>query len=440
MNLHPFQAAAVAGVRELARGGAKRILLQSPTGTGKTRMGLEFAVGAVRQGGQVLWLAHRRELVAQAAGAIMRAGVADIGVSLAGASTGSTDAAVQVGSIQTLFARGQRPDARVVVWDEAHHCTATTYREVASAYPDAWHIGLTATPERSDHSPLGDVFQAIVVAISSPDAVRRGCLVPVRVYAPATSTDALSEDPLAAWTAHAEGRQTVAFCSSVSGAAELARRFVAAGVPAASIDGTTPLAERTATLAAFAARELRVLCNCQVLTEGWDCPGAQVCILARGCGSAALFLQMVGRVLRPADGKGDAVLIDLRGVVHQHGMPHDERTFNLEGEGIALVSKAGDPIRQCPSCAAVFRAASAGLERECPICGAALPAPAPPRATVERRPLAEIHATASREEKRRAYDRFREQARARGYSQGWAAYRFKGVFGHFPDFSRSEVA
>lgn len=427
--LRPYQERAVERVRELARQGARRILMTSPTGTGKTVMGLAPALSAIKKGGQVLWLAHRRELVSQAAQGLLRAGTTDIGVILSGAGRGNPHGAVQVASLQTLFARGQRPDARVVIWDEAHHCTAASYRAIAEAYPNAWHIGLTATPERSDHTSLGDVFEEMVVAITSPEAVRDGWLVPCHVRAPARLLDAgLAQSPVTAYMKYARGKQAVVFCSSVGNSDSTAANFRAAGFSAASIDGTTPLVERMATLRAFAAGRIQVLTNCQVLTEGWDCPSVEVCILARGCGSTALYMQMVGRVLRPAEGKQSALLIDLRGVVHQHGLPHDERIFGLDGLPIRLAGGL-EPIHQCQSCGAVFR------ERACPLCGKERPPPVERKDAVRSVTLSDIYATEPASKKRETYFRFLEEAKSRGHRPGAAAHRFRAKYGHWPERS-----
>ena len=444
MRLRPYQERSVAAVKGAFRAGARRIVLVAPTGAGKTAMGVAVVSGALAKGRRVLWLAHRRELVGQASARLDLVGATAHGVLLAGHPRANPTAPIQVGSVQTLTARGDRPPADIIILDEAHHAVAATWRDLAAAYPNAEMVlGLTATPERGDRTPLGDVFQALVAEIRMRELLDGGFLVPCDVIAPAAPQDELAEDPLDALAKHAKGRPAILFGSSVAHAQELAAAARRRGLRAECVDGATATDKREEALAAFAAGRLDLITNVFVLTEGFDAPRAEVCILARGCSATGTYLQMVGRVLRPspATGKRRAMLIDLRGLVHVHGLPSDEHTYSLTGRAIRSSATADEtipPLRQCGACAAIFRWAP-----ECPRCGARQPPRPAPK--VKRAPLAQINAARviPDEVKKRKYDELVATCRARGYQFGWVRARFRGIYGHDPMWSstrRSEAS
>jgi superfamily II DNA or RNA helicase len=311
------------------------------------------------------------------------------------------------------------------VLDEAHHYAAPEWGSLAARYVSSVRLGLTATPERADRTALGDLFDALAVAASVRDLTETGYLVPCDTIAPTRHLEGgIAVSPVAAYQRHAAGRRAVVFCANVRHAQETAAEFRAAGVTAACIDGEMAPGARDETLARFRSGELRVLTNVFVLTEGWDAPEAEVCILARGCSSAAMLLQAVGRVLRPAPGKSRALLIDLKGAVHLHGLPGDDREYSLSGRPIRKLESL-TPLSQCRECGAVYRSAPT-----CVRCGARLPPPKLPRAL--RGELSQIYATAAGEEKREYLRRMHAEAKKRGYAPGWAVMKFKAKYGHWP--------
>ena len=429
--------------REAARGVAaawskssrKTVLLVLPTGAGKTRTGAHAALNAVAHGLCVLWLAHRDELLTQALDRLTADGVpvACVGLIRAGRPSTNPAAPVQVASVQTLRAwdRAARPfaGARVlIVVDEAHHATAETYRSIAEGYPGAYTLGLTATPERSDGVGLGAVFDQLVAPVSVPALIERGLLVPTDVVGPAKYSKELAYDPIEAWKRWAGDRQTVAFCSSVPEARDLARAFNAAGVPAGCVDGETGSDERARVLRAHRAGELRVVTNVFVLTEGYDDPALEVVLLARSC-SAGGYQQMVGRVRRRgARPEKRALLIDLRGVVHVHGMPDEASVYSLDGAGIRRAAQL-DAIRTCDACGAISK-----LQAICPRCGEEHRAKTREQ-SVRAQEMGRVARVATREEKLATWERMVLAAASRGYKLGSAAHKFKAVFGHWPDRS-----
>jgi superfamily II DNA or RNA helicase len=159
ITLRPYQLDAIARVRTAMRG-TRRVLLVAPTGFGKTAVASELIRSAVERGRKVLFLVHRREIVHDTARRL-RAAEVHCAICMAGVASHG-EVPVTVASVQTIIAREARPPADLVIWDEAHHTVADSYREIASAYPDAYHLGLTATPERSDRQGLRDAFDAIV--------------------------------------------------------------------------------------------------------------------------------------------------------------------------------------------------------------------------------------------------------------------------------------
>jgi superfamily II DNA or RNA helicase len=171
---------------------------------------------------------------------------------------------------------------------------------------------------------------------------------------------------------------------------------------------------------------VQVLSNVYVLTEGWDAPRAKVCILARGCGSAATYLQMVGRVLR-RNGDERALVVDLAGCTHDHGLPDEDRTFTLDGIGRKPKSDR-EWISQCLACGFVERGASRGPV--CRKCGTAWPIVEPMR--VEAAEMTAVRSVVPRWKRDEELERLTRIARERGYKPGWASVRFKEQFGFWP--------
>jgi superfamily II DNA or RNA helicase len=309
-----------------------------------------------------------------------------------------------VASTQTLCGRGALPDATLVVLDEAHHYVAAQWGQLAARYAAAIRLGLTATPERSDGKPLGELFDSIVVGATPRELTEQGFLVPCDVFAPSRYRPGLiAGDPVRSYLEHAPGRRAFIFAATVEHAGELAVGFNRAGVPAAVVSAATSDEERAAAVEAFRRGEVLALCNVGIFTEGTDVPEAEACVLARGCSSAGTYLQMVGRVLRPEPGKLRAILLDLPGVSRRFGLPSDDREYSLSGKRGIVWTRPGRGRR--------------GVRR-----------PQQIEAALTR-------VSVDVPDQRRKRDFLREmyrQAEARGYRSGWAVYRFKQQFGHLP--------
>ena len=397
LELRDYQLDVVRGVESEIAAGRRRLCLVAPTGSGKTVIAAALIAKARDRGERILFIAHRRELIEQASRKLHDAGI-DHGLIQAGFPARSGER-VQVASIQTLHARAVRtrkidvPAANLVIIDECHHVRASSYMKLVDAYPNAVVLGLTATPCRTDGRGLGNVFEALVECPSVAQLTPK-YLVPAKIYAPAwpdlkgvrvergdyvetqlaerMNTAKLVGDIVSHWHRLGQGRQTVVFAVNVSHSVHVRDEFRRSGVLAEHIDGTTPLEERKRILTGLATGKVDIVCNCAVLTEGWDRPEASCLVLARPTKSLGLYRQMVGRVLRPAVGKTDALILDHSGAVFMHGFPDDEIVWALHEDRRAentSHSARGQhshapALTTCPECCAVrFEG------KPCPACG-----------------------------------------------------------------------
>lgn len=371
MRLRDYQQAAIDAASASYASGKRAPLIVAPTGAGKTVIGAEVIRRATQAVRRSMFIAPRRELIAQTETKLRDAGIWDVRVIRAQHDTGRPDAPVIIGSVQTLIMprwRDRLPKVDLLIADEAHHMMAAEWKQLAHSYSNAYLLGLTATPERADGKPMGDVFDDLIVAASVGDLVALGHLAPCRVYAPPSelASAQIASSPAAAYQRWTPNAQAVVFCTTVAQARESLEGFAAAGVRAGVVTATSR--DRADVLHRFATGSIQVVINCGVLTEGWDCPSASVAILARKFGHAGLYLQCVGRVLRPYPTKQYATVIDLCGSVHAHGLPDADRSYSLSGRAISEVKR--DQLRQCPTCGAVFVGVG---HAECPTCGAPLP-------------------------------------------------------------------
>lgn len=395
----PYQSDGVGAARRIVAAACLALLLVLATGGGKTVIAVQIALGALRKGKRVLFVAPRREIIAQTywklvdagvpeehAGVIMADGVIPHAVTRKPYRAKRDGAAVQVASIQTLANR-ELPDVDVVFIDEAHHATSPTWSRVISHYKAKGVpvIGLTATPVRSDGAGLGTVFDQLHEIATYAQLVELGYLVAPRVFTTPKGPDlskvkvarggdydhgqldeamrdrALVGDVVEHWKRHAGDRTTVVFGSSIEHSKDLCAAFCEAGIAAEHLDGTTDDDVRDAILERLRSGATRVVCNFGVLTEGWDEPRVKCVVLARPTKSFSLFRQMVGRGARPWEGVS-FVLLDHAGCVHEHGFPTEEVEWPLEGK-MRRKAKAG--VRECPSC---FSSLAAGT-KACPFCG-----------------------------------------------------------------------
>ncbi len=447
--LRPYQLEAIARVRIRIRGGARRVLIVLPTGGGKTLIASHIIASAVERGSRVLFLAHRRELVNQAYRKLLDQGLSEeqVGVLMASDPRRRPAAPVQVASVDTIRNRA-KPPADVVFVDEAHRATAKSYRDVAGEYPNAIHLGLTATPYRADGKGLKDAYDDLVVVASPRELIDQGYLVEPRVFTvPASAMPDLSgvrvrggdydEAALASavdrsalvgnivehWQKHAQGLRTVVFAVSVAHSRHIVERFVEAGVPAEHLDGATPTVDRDAILARLEAGTTQVVGSCGVLSEGWDQPSVKCAVLARPTKSTGLYLQQAGRILRPWNGVR-AIILDHGGCALEHGLPQDPREFCLDPPRKPK-RQTGPLSKTCPQCQAVLPLAT----RVCPECGERLVEIPLPQESADS--LVEV-SPGRLEHQRMVWAHYCAEAKAKGYQPGWVFHRFRERFGFGP--------
>lgn len=475
-ELRPYQTDLIQQIAQHFRNGSRAPLAQGPTGMGKTVIMTTIADGAARKGNRCAVLVHRQELVTQTAVALARAGVwhgicapssvvaASVKAQIAPPSAGGVgrsffnqEAGVIVASVQTLARRlDQFGDFRFLFLDEAHHAVAGQWAQVIGRYPSAYICGFTATPERLDGKGLGiscgGPFSSLVLGPSVSALIGGGYLSRPRVFAPPVQLDlsgvhtvagdynkgelsetmdrpAITGDAIEHYRRLCDGKPAVAFCVGIDHAKHVAEQFRAAGYRASCIDGTMDDTARRHAIADLAGGRLNILTSCEIINEGTDIPVIAAAILLRPTQSLGLYLQQVGRALRPYPGKEHAIILDHVGNTDRHGLPDDDREWTLEGrkkkKRKAGESESGPSVRQCLICFAVYAAA----RPVCPVCGAAA---MPTKREIEQREgqLVEIKkqeaaARAKREQgQARTMEELIQLAKARGYKNpfAWAKY------------------
>ena len=469
--LRPYQADLSEAIRAAWASGSRRVMAWLPTGGGKTELAVDLACKEYAAGGCTLFVVERKTLAAQARSRFNRYGL------LTGLVRGEDTFVrgyepVMVASIQSLASRAEHDEIRaalarvtLVVIDEAH-IRHEHHDALDQLLPDARVVGLSATPLRLG---LGQCFDALVRGPSYADLmadaflVRPRYLLPdladlerglqgVRVRGGDFAEKALSKvmrdraivgDVVSTWSAHAKDRPTIAFAVDVAHSQSLADEFVSSGVSAEHIDYRTSEEERGAIFRRFREGQTRVLCSVAVLAIGFDEPAASCAILARPTLSLALHVQQIGRVLRPAPGKFDALILDHAGNLLRHG-----KVEEFVPPGLSQLNKHSDrkprgaQVRDyspCPECRTLLEPG----QRRCPHCGH------------ERARRTDVHhidgelreigaeAPGDLERMRRLQRLYRELlsiADMRGWKRGWAYHQMRDHLGFSPPHAWMQLA
>ncbi len=461
-ELREYQTEAVQNLRIGLAQGVSRQMLCSPTGSGKTEIGIAIVKGAVAKNKRVAFLCNRINLVSQTSTRFMRAGVAH-GI-IQGQNTSRTYENVIVASIQTVAKRGM-PDCDLVIIDEAHGVAGSKdYQKILIEMAGKPVIGLSATPYSKGlgkhYDELGGaLFEDMVIAATIQDLIDQGFLVDCDVYSPskpdlskvkitagdynekqlgeAVDKPKLVGDIVDQWLKHGGGAATVCFATNIAHSKHIVEQFISKGIRAEHIDCYTDEIERAAILARVAAGETTIISNVGILCEGWDFPACKVLILARPTKSLIRYLQMAGRVLRPFAGKEKALILDHSGTVEMLGFPTDEFPLILDDGKPKESSPAKDKEKEeklpkaCPSCSYLKKT------HKCPICGFA---PEKPN-TIEHAP-GELKILTKKEkakeaklaglDKQSVYSELYRMAEEKGYRQGWVANQYKNIWGVWP--------
>lgn len=337
IKLRPYQLQAVDAIEHEWDEGRTKTLLVLPTGCGKTIVFAKICARCVERGERVLVLAHRGELLEQAADKLKAATGLVPAVEKADQTSADSIAMVVVGSVQTLM-RPKRQKALgadsfdAIIIDEAHHALSESYRSILTYFDKAKVLGVTATPDRGDHKDLGEVFDSLAYEYSLPEAIRSGYLCPIEAQTiplhldlngvGVTAGDFKADDlghvlePYLEQIADemikvgCKDRKTVVFLPLIATSQKFCDILNSHGFRAAEVNGMSN--DRSEVLEAFSAGRYNVLCNSMLLTEGWDCPSVDCIIVLRPTKVRSLYCQMVGRGTRlsPETGKGKLLILD----------------------------------------------------------------------------------------------------------------------------------
>lgn len=411
--LRDYQTKLVAKAYSAWQDGARNVCAQLPTGGGKTPI---LAKIARDNAGESVTIAHRQELVGQISLAFARSSIVhriiapdsiirNIGrehLDEFGRSFINQHSIAAVAGVDTLVARQETLDknwlTQVTLWqiDEAHHVLQENkWGQAVSLFPNSRGLGVTATPSRADGKGLGihadGVFHKLVIGPTTRDLINTGYLTEYEIVIPKNDFDRerlvigasgdytpkslqaeaerskIIGDIVDNYLVWAFGTQTIVFTISVDTSNEVAQRFNDTGIIAKAVSAKTPEYERFQTIREFRERKIAVLVNCDLFGEGFDVPGVETIIMARPTKSLGLYLQQIGRGLRPATGKTRALIIDHVSNVREHGLPDRPRLWTLDGRDRRKKQDRDPddiPVTTCTECYRVYER----IHRACPYC------------------------------------------------------------------------
>ena len=462
MQEREYQTRTINAVRKAAAEGSRRILVVSPTGSGKTHIMARFVLGAQSKGNKVLALMHRRGLVDQMIERFSECGI-ESGCIMAGIDS-ALDRGCQVASLWTYVRRMQladKPynrffvDAPCVFVDEAHHILSKTYQRVLSEYPNAFVIGVTATPTLSTGAGLGQVFDAMVDVVPTSELIEGGYLVPGVYFGPSEpdlsalkivqgdyekrgrdeklNKPQIIGDVVDNWFKLSSDKQTMVFSINRKHGKALCREFVYRGVKAEYLDAHSDDDDRSDVVGRFRNGDTQVICQVALFTEGTDIPEIESLVIARPTRSLGLHRQILGRGARPRKGKDHFLVLDHGGNCRRLGYYEDPIAWSLDGKPASNKPKerrkGEKTILTCEMCSHLFTGPI------CPQCGHAIKDYGKKIAALD----AELVKLGSSKEKKFTWD---EKAnfygmleftrRVKGYAEGWVSHQFRRKFGVWP--------
>lgn len=372
MELRPYQQEAREAIFEQWDGGVLKTLLVLPTGCGKTIVFAKVTEDCVRRGDRVLILAHRGELLEQAADKIRQSTGLGCAVEKAEETCMGSWFRVVVGSVQTMMREkrlGQFPEDyfQTIIIDEAHHCISDSYQKVLNHFSSAKILGVTATPDRGDMRNLGSYFESLSYEYTLPKAIKEGYLSPIKALTIPLKIDmtgvgvqagdfkasdiSTALDPYLQGIAqemekYCKDKKTVVFLPLVKTSQKFRDLLNAHGFRAAEVNGDSQ--DRSEVLEAFDRGEYNVLCNSMLLTEGWDCPSVDCVVVLRPTKVRSLYCQMVGRGTRLSPGKDHLLLLDFLWHTERHELCHPASLICQDEEGAKKmtehIEQAGCPV------------------------------------------------------------------------------------------------
>jgi superfamily II DNA or RNA helicase len=372
MDLRPYQKQAKAAIQQQWASGIQKTLLVLPTGTGKTIVFSKLSEDCVRDGERVLILAHRGELLDQAADKMDKATGLKCAIEKADDTCLNSWYRVVVGSVQSLMREKRlkqfRPDYfNTIIVDEAHHCLSDSYQRVLNYFNDAKVLGVTATPDRGDMRNLGQYFESLAFEYTLPRAIKEGYLSPIKAQTIPLKLDlsgvgqqagdfktadlGTALDPYLYQIADEMAkvcmdRKTVVFLPLIKTSQKFRDILLSKGFAAAEVNGDSD--DRARVLSDFDNGKYNVLCNSMLLTEGWDCPSVDCIVVLRPTKVRSLYCQMVGRGTRLHPGKDHLLLLDFLWHTERHELCHPAHLI-CESQEVAQkmtenIEAAGCPI------------------------------------------------------------------------------------------------
>lgn len=438
---YPYQQDLIDKARNSLAKGNRAVLLVSPAGSGKSVVIAEIARLAVEKGGQVMFMVHRKELVEQIK-ETFKADEIDL--------THTT--IMTVGRIKNRL--GKLPKPSLIITDETHHSLAKTYLTIYRYYSDVPRLGFTATPWRLSGKGLGDVYDDMIEGPDVQWLIDHDYLARFAEYGydggnksllkksstgeyTGKSLDDFAKtiirgDVIKTWRKKANGRKTIIYCHAVWFSQKVAQAFNDAGITAAHVDSKTPAGERARIMDDFKSGKITVLCNCDLISEGFNVPDCSCVVLLRPTESLVLYIQQSMRSMRFVPGK-HAVIIDQVGNFKKFGTPAALHVWTLKDRNKKKGNsggQAGPPVRTCEKCFAVIPAQS----RVCPFCGAEIEIvkteididkQAELSDVTQFQPFKASYIITKQPSELKTQEELEEYARVKGYRHGWVWYQMK---------------
>ena len=426
-QLRDYQQETLDNVYSSLKRGNKHIIVQSPPRSGKTIIMAEITKRSTAKNNRVLFFSHRKEINEQVEKTFSGWGV-DMDL-------------VDIFNVSTLAKRLDNYTEdyySLVLVDEAHHIKAGNYIKILEKFKQATHLYFTGTPIRLSGEGFDDMADDIVLGKSVKWLQEKGFIAPFKYYSVKLIDDKKLKKRAGEYTKQSimeasgtkiygdvidnyeklgRSKQAIVYCATVEQAHEMARQFRDNGYTAESVDGKTDKDTRARIMQQFRDKEIRILLNCELFTEGVDLPDVDVCIQLRPTASLSLFLQFAMRSLNPREGK-EAIIIDHVGNVLKHGLPNDDREWSLKASKTGK-KKIDDslPVRECPTCFSVW---DSSLGRVCPYCSTEIPLTITEIEEIKEAELMEYVATVNKPSELSTVKELHAYAKLKGYKPGWA--------------------
>ncbi len=439
--LRDYQIDSIELVKKEFSKGYKKTMLVLPTGSGKSVVACEMIKKAVERGTNVIFAVRGVSLINQISRTLFKEQV-DHGVMQGSHWNRKPSSKVQVVSIDTIIKRKNFPKAEFIIIDEVDQATSNGYKEFLSMYPDAYVLGVTATPYFT--KSIRHAADSYIKPITMEQLIEKNYLCPFRYFAPNTpdlssvkisritgdydslelesvmTKGALTGKIIDHWIAYGENRPTLVFGINVRHSKLLRDKFIKAGIPAEHCDANTPQEERDSVFAKLKSGELKIVCNVGIATRGFDAPFVSCLVIARPTKSLNLHIQILGRGTRlsPETGKSNCLVIDHAGNLEKLGFPTDEHEIDLDAKKKESHTKKS---KICKECFAVFR------EDACPSCGT-VPEKKDRKFNLEEADE-ELKELTERDLIRMTHNSFIKQAKKTGKKKWWAHYKLVNKYG-----------